>query len=64
MLRQESVGNWATPVLQIMNQPKVLKKDVSLFSNSAWKSQQGAYSHYTMEKLQLTHPISENRVLN
>lgn len=38
-LRRESVGNWATPVLLVAKQPSILKKEVSLFSNSAWKWQ-------------------------
>lgn len=48
-LRHKTVGNQATPVLPITKQPNILQ--VSLFSISAWKSQQGAYSHHTTEKL-------------
>lgn len=45
-IRSESVGNWTTPVLPITKQPSIWKKEVSSFSNSAWKSQQGAYAHH------------------
>lgn len=51
-LRHESVGSWATLVLPIMKQPNILEEDVSLFSNSAWKWQQGACSQHTMGNLQ------------
>lgn len=47
----ESVGNQAAPVLPIVKQANISRKEVSLFSKSAWKLQQGTYSHPTMEKL-------------
>lgn len=45
-IKYESAGNRTTPVLPITKQPNIWKKEVSSFSSSAWKSQQGAYAHH------------------
>lgn len=51
-IKYESAGNQTTPVLPITKQPNIWKKEVSSFSSSAWKSQQGAYAHHGR-----THPV-------